>query len=179
MEKKPEDLSGMDAASAKEYILHYMTGLNLTKKKIEDLDKDILKWKSREELAAARLASALEEEARAQAGALTAQRAVLQQEADEWEAQIKNMRAQLPGLAARERSIDPDLLEQELLIAAGRMPGDDEKRDSEQALEDLEKQSAVDTELAALKARMAMAGTAAAPDREAGEPQAGSQGGGL
>jgi hypothetical protein len=58
-------------------------------------------------------------------------------------------------LAARERSIDTDLLEQELLIANGRMPGDEEKARSERAFDKLETEAAAEAALAKLKAKMA------------------------
>ena len=65
------------------------------------------------------------------------------------------MRRQIPLLAARERSIDPDLLEQELLMAAGRLPGDEEKAQTEGRFRELEKNIAADTALEELKEKMA------------------------
>jgi len=61
------------------------------------------------------------------------------------------MRRQLPGLAARERSIDPDLLEQELLMALGQTG---EEAGTERAFQKLEKEKSADEALDALKARM-------------------------
>jgi hypothetical protein len=68
------------------------------------------------------------------------------------------MRTQLPGLAARERSIDPDLLEQELLISAGHLPGDGEKVKNERILRELQKDNDAETALAKLKAKMEQEG---------------------
>jgi hypothetical protein len=72
----------------------------------------------------------------------------------ELKSQIETMRSQLPGLAARERSIDPDLLEQELLISRGYLPGDEVKAETDRRVRDLEKNAALDAELEALKTKM-------------------------
>ena len=65
-------------------------------------------------------------------------------------ARIQRMRDQLPGLAARERSIDPDLLEQELLIARDADLTGDGKADLDRRFEAAE----ADTALEALKAKL-------------------------
>ena len=64
---------------------------------------------------------------------------------------IADMRRQLPGLAARERSVDPDLLEQELLMALGQT---EEEAATERAFKKLEKENAADAALEALKSKM-------------------------
>ena len=61
------------------------------------------------------------------------------------------MRRQLPGLAARERSVDPDLLEQELLMALGRSS---EEAAAEKAFQELEKEDSAEAALQVLKAKM-------------------------
>jgi len=64
------------------------------------------------------------------------------------------MRRQLPILAAQTRSIDPDLLEQELLMAVGFLPGEEEKAKSERTFSQMEKEAAADDALLQLKAKM-------------------------
>jgi hypothetical protein len=61
------------------------------------------------------------------------------------------MRRQLPGLAARERSVDPDLLEQEFKILLGEeLGGGNEEKQVERKFDNLN----ADTALEALKAKM-------------------------
>jgi hypothetical protein len=60
------------------------------------------------------------------------------------------MRDQVAGLAARERSIDPDLLEQEMQIALGGTLGEDVQPDLEHQFQAAE----ADAALEVLKARM-------------------------
>jgi phage shock protein A len=124
MEQGPEDLSGLSAAEAREYILRYMTTLKLTEKQCEALEEELLKWTQRIELARSQNSPALALEAEGEAENVKTRRDTLRAEIEELTALIGKMRRQLPGLIGRERSIDPDLLEQELLIAQGKMPGD-------------------------------------------------------
>ncbi|MDR1903853.1 MAG: chromosome partitioning protein [Treponema sp.] len=154
IEQRPENLAGMKASDAREYIARFITTLKLTDKKREELEAEITKWKDRAELARSKSLPDLTAEAEKQAEALEARRRELTAESAELKRQVEAMRKQIPGLAARERSIDPDLLEQELLMAAGRMPGDEEKAASERTFAEMEKQSAADSALAELKARM-------------------------
>jgi phage shock protein A len=154
IEQRPENLAGMKASDAREYIAHFITTLKLTDKKREELETEIAKWRNRVELARSKDIPDLAAEAEKQAEVLEAQRQELLAESAELKRQVEVMRRQLPGLAARERSIDPDLLEQELLMAAGHMPGDEEKAASERKFAEMEKQSAVDSALAELKAKM-------------------------
>lgn len=153
-EKRPENLNGMDVGAAKEYIFHFISTLKLTEKKIQDLEEELSRWNSRIELAKSRDAADLALEAAGEAEKIRAQQAILAGEAAELKAQIEEMRKQLPGLAARERNIDPDLLEQELLIALGRMPGEEKQAETDRLFQQMEKDSAAETALEALKAKM-------------------------
>ncbi|MDR2482590.1 MAG: hypothetical protein LBD08_03050, partial [Treponema sp.] len=67
------------------------------------------------------------------------------------ESQIEQLRRQIPALAARERSVDPDILEQELLMVLGRLPGD---ADSGGGTEAALNRVSADAALEALKAKM-------------------------
>jgi capsule polysaccharide export protein KpsE/RkpR len=138
----------MDGDAARDYIRNYITTLKLTEKKLETLDRDLAKWKGRLDLARSRGEAALAAAAEQEAARIEAERAALAAEAAALRSQIEAMVRQLPGIAARERSVDPDLLEQELLIALGRSPGDEAALKAEAEFKRLD----VEEALAALKA---------------------------
>jgi phage shock protein A len=150
----PADLNGMNAADAREYILQFISTLKLTEKRLEEAEAALTKWKGRVELARIKGALDLAAEAEEEAKKQETLRDDLQAETAELQSQIERMRKQLPGLAARERSIDPDLLEQELLIAAGRMPGEEKQAETDRLFSKLEKDQAADAALEALKAKL-------------------------
>ena len=153
MDLPPDNLYGMTPAAAREYIAAHVTTKILNDKKLAEIDAAVKKWVDRAAFARGKGVADLAEAADAEAVRAAAERDKLATETRELEAQIERMRRQLPALAARERGVDPDLLEQELLIAAGRNPGEEEDAATERQLADLEKRSAADAELAALKAR--------------------------
>jgi phage shock protein A len=155
IEQGLENLSGMDVAGAQEYILNVMITLKLTEKRIQKLDEDLAGWNSRIDLTRSQGKDDLVLEAETEAGQIREQQAQLAGEAAELKSRIEDMRKQIPLLAARERSVDPDLLEQELLIAAGRLPGDEEKLQTERQFREIEKNSAADAALEELKEKMA------------------------
>jgi chromosome segregation ATPase len=109
----------MGAADAKEYIFHHITTLRLSEKRRGELVGEHEKWLSRVSLARSRGKEDLALAAQGEADKLRPELDSLAGEIAGLKAQIRRMRDQLPGLAARERSVDPDLLEQELLIALG------------------------------------------------------------
>jgi phage shock protein A len=158
MEKNPAassaDISGMDPASAKEYILGFISTVKLTEKKIQDIDNELDKWNSRVALAQSGRHTSLAQEAEKQVELLNGARQQLTLETSELRSQIEEMRRQLPLLAARERSVDPDLLEQELLIAAGYLPGEEEKARANRQFSEMEKDAAAEAALSELKAKM-------------------------
>jgi phage shock protein A len=150
MEKPGEDLSGMGAAEAKEYIFHHITTLKLTEKRQGELALEREKWLSRINLARSRGAEDLALAAQGEADTIQTELSAAETEIADLKAQIRRMRDQVAGLAARERSIDPDLLEQEMLIALGGTPGEEVKPDLERQFQTAE----ADAALEALKARM-------------------------
>ena len=85
---------------------------------------------------------------------ITKRRIDLENEAADLGVRINNLKQQLSVLPAKERSIDPDLLEQELLILSGRMPGDEKEAERDRAFEKLERDASVDSALEELKAKM-------------------------
>jgi phage shock protein A len=154
MEQSPEDLRGMGAADAKEYIFHFITTLKLTEKKHEELAGEREKWLSRVDLARSKGAEELALAAQGEADKLQAEQDALAAEIDGLKAQIKRMGDQLPGLAARERSVDPDLLEQELLIALGETLGEARGENGKADLDRQFKAAEADAALEALKTKM-------------------------
>ncbi|GHV82456.1 hypothetical protein AGMMS49991_10140 [Spirochaetia bacterium] len=149
--EQTDDLRGMKAADAKEYIFQYITTLKLTEKRYGELQGELDKWKGRVALARSKGAADLADGAEREAVRISAHSDTLAGEIADLKAQIGTMRRQLPGLAARERSIDPDILEQELKIALGVMPGED---NPEQRLDREIDGLNADAALAALKAQM-------------------------
>jgi phage shock protein A len=162
METKADDLRGMNAADAREYIFRYITTLKLTEKSRSEVKAELDKWKGRVELAQNKGAADLAEAAQKEAEALEAKLAVLEAEEAELRAQIETMYRQLPGLAARERSIDPDLLEQELKIVLGETPGEEnDSKTTRRRIDELSADMSADAALAALKTKMGLMGNAA------------------
>ena len=158
MEQRIDDLRGMNPADAKEYIFHFIATLKLTEKSRAALEAEREKWRKREELARSKGAEDLAVEARRETERIQGKLDSLSAEEAALKAQIETMRKQLPGfagLAARERSIDPDLLEQELNIVlgkdltAGSSPGP--------ALDRRFESMNADAALEALKTRMGLA----------------------
>ena len=144
-------LDGMSAAAAKDYIFSLITTIKLTEKEIHSLEEDAAKWKSRVELARSSGKNDLALEAEKEADRIERKISDLCEEGKSLKNQIEEARRQLPGLAARERSIDADLLEQELLISLGQT---EEEAETERAFKKLEKEADADSALQALKDKM-------------------------
>jgi phage shock protein A len=151
MENDLIKLDGMSAAAAKDYILSLITTLKLTEKEIHSLEEDAAKCKRRIELARSNGKNDLASEAEKEAEGIENKIAGLYEEEKSLKNQTEQIRRQLPALAARERSIDADLLEQELLIALGQT---EEEAETERAFKKLEKDSAADSALQALKEKL-------------------------
>jgi phage shock protein A len=165
-----EDLRGLDPEAARDYIFHFITALRMTEKKLAGEEAAYAKWQNRAALARDKAEPALASEAEAAAGRVKTQIETLEGEITELRGKIEKMRTQLPGLAARERRVDPDLLEQELLIALGRSPGEEGPESAggtartEKALAEMDTQSALES----LKRRMGLAAADRANDGNAG-----------
>jgi len=148
------NLSGMSPGDANNYILNFISTLKLTEKQIQNLGEEINKWQSRIDLAVSKGNTSLALEAEKERDTLAEKQSTLKAEADQLKHQIDEMRRQLPLLGSRERSVDPDLLEQELLMAAGHMPGDEDKVRAERQFKEMEKEQNAAEALEALKAKM-------------------------
>ena len=149
-----DSLDGMDTAAAKEYILGFISTLKLTVKELEKLSEEEAKWERRAILAWEQGKEDLLKAAEDEREKIRLRKIELEVEAGDLKVRINNLKSQLSILPARERSIDPDLLEQELLILTGRLPGDEEKARQDRAFQQMEKESSADAALEALKARM-------------------------
>jgi len=160
-----ENLSGLDLASAKEYIFAYAVDIKRLDKEIADAMGELDRWKARLALAEGKLAAgeasmaALVEAARAKVGEGTAKAAALEAERADLRARVARMREQLPMIKARERSIDPDRLLAELQMMTGELLGDEPGERSSAATEadfvKLESDAKAESELDALKRRAA------------------------
>ena len=151
MEFNTLDFAKMNVLEAKDYILAFITTLKLTEKEIRSLEEEANKWESRVELANSQGKNELAVEAGKEAERIKLKLSALRDEERSLKDSIAEMRRQLPGLAARERSIDPDLLEQELLMALGHT---EEEVKIEREFEKLEKDLSSEAALQALKAKM-------------------------
>ena len=157
--ERPPFVSGMDLASAKEYLFGLISTLKLTEKGIQDIDIELSKWKSRVELAKSREQPDLALEAEKEVELLKNKWQRLITESDDLKFQIEETRRQLPQLedcerSASIRSIDPDLLEQELLITAGYLPGEEENVRKNRLFDKMEKDAAAEAALSELKAKL-------------------------
>jgi len=150
------DLTGLDLEGARAYLVDYSTAAKMLRKDLEALDGELATWTKRIALAEAKGIADLAAAARVKVEELGARRGGLAGELAEVEAKVGRIRSQLPGIAARERSIDPDRLLAELQMMAGTLLGEggtDGAPDLEERMRKLESESAVDEALAALKKR--------------------------
>jgi len=149
-----EDIRGLDELSAKQYLLGFTTTYKLTIKKIDEIDSEIIKWNSRIDLARSKGEANLAAEAEKEARRLNDAKQKMLVEADELKTQIAEMQRQFKTLGAYVRSVDPDLLEQELLMAAGYNPGDEDKLRADNQFKSLENESQAQNALDELKTKM-------------------------
>ena len=149
------NVDGMSVNQLKEEILALITTLKLTEKEILALEAEEAKWKGRVELARERGSNELLGEAGAEMEKISARLAILREEGRSFKEDIETLRRRLPFAAAGERSIDPDILEQELLMALGKT---EEEIKTEKAFRELEKEKTAESALEALKAKMGKTG---------------------
>ena len=139
----------------KEEILALITTLKLTEREIISLEAEEAKWKGRVELARERGSAELLGEAEGELEKVSTRLALLREEERSFKDNIEALRRRLPFAAASERSIDPDVLEQELLMTLGKT--EDEVK-TDKAFRELEKEKTAESALEALKAKMGKTG---------------------
>ena len=148
------DICGMDKKSVKEYIFGFISTLKITEKQLRDLNNELTKWENRCELAKTKGAQELATEAEKEVEIIRNKQQQFIIEINELKSQINKMLKQLPLLAAKERSIDVNLLEQDILIALGYLPGDENKVHNDRLFSKLEKEASAEAALLELKAKM-------------------------
>ena len=140
-----------NAAAVKDYILTLAATLKLTQKEILSLREEAAKWKTRIELASSLGKDELRSEAEKKTLRVEERLAVLYEEELSLQREIDLKRKELPRIAASERSIDPVLLEQEIMAAIGL---DTEEAKLGRAFKELEDDAAAEAALKDLKAKL-------------------------
>jgi phage shock protein A len=148
----------MNYNETQEQLRAYIATLKLTERKYAELGSELSKWEKRAELARDSGQADLQSLAEAELLRLKAQQQKLADEIADYKGQIEKLRTELPLLAAQSaaqrRSVDPDLLEQELLIAGGYNPGEEEKAAADRIFAETEKKAFAEDALASLKKKM-------------------------
>jgi phage shock protein A len=146
----------MTVPEAKEYLFHHITALRLAEKQYRTLEEETALWESRIASARSKGLPDLAREAEGELRRVGEKRDALGLEIETLKGQVERMRKELPALAAQiaaqERRIDPDLLEQELLVTLGRDPGD-----TAAAIDRAARDAEVSAALAELKAKLGSA----------------------
>lgn len=151
------DLSGLDLAGAKAYILDLATNAKTIAKDIAELKTELDTWRGRVSLAEGRGLSDLAEAARLRSGEIEGKIASLEAEKNDLEAEVARTRGLLPTIAARERSIDADRLLAELQLMTGELlgpAGSETPAGAEAELQKLETKTKLDLDLEALKKKI-------------------------
>jgi hypothetical protein len=171
------DLSGLDLEAAREYIFAFAVDIKRLDREIADAGTELERWKNRYVLCEGKLAegqpaaagaagvtpaadpsmAAMAEAARAKVAEAEGKLGSLEAERSDLRAKVAGMRAQLPMIKARERSVDPDRLLAELQLMTGELLNDASGGRSAAATEadfaKLEANAKADAELEALKRR--------------------------
>lgn len=163
-----EELSRLDYDGAMNLLFAYTTDIKRADKEIEALRKEIALWTSRVSLAEGKGLTELAAGARAQLAQLDAKVAGILASRADMERDAGRIKEALPGIKAKERSIDPDLLQAELSMMTGEAL-DPEKAKLDRELDALSKADTSADPLAALKRRMGLT-----PDKNEGKPGQGA-----
>ncbi|MDA8409566.1 MAG: hypothetical protein M0001_04140 [Treponema sp.] len=119
--KDDTDLSGLDLAGAKSYLLDFATAAKMTKKALDAVEAEIGVWAKRVALAEGKGMTELAAQAGAKLGELEGKHAALAAELAETESKVRSIRERLPTVAARECSVDADRLLAELQMLTGTL----------------------------------------------------------
>ena len=149
-----DEFAGMDAEARKAYLLQLAAALKLTEKDCQSCREAYALWLKRVELAQTRGAGELEQEARGEALRLKARLETLEGEIQELRERIGRLRRRLTEPPAWNRRVDTDLLEQELAMLLGTLPGEAASYKTARKFEELE----TDQALEALKRKMGLGG---------------------
>jgi phage shock protein A len=179
------DLSGLDLAAAKEYIFAFAVDFKRIEKELAQAGSEAETWKGRIALAEGKGLAELASSARSKAEEIALKVAALEGERASVAAKIQKMRAALPGISARERSIDPDRLLAELQLMTGELLGPADlgaapgaegasRAATEREFAKLEATSSADAALAAMKRKLAPAPEGGSDEPSKGPPLGGS-----
>jgi phage shock protein A len=157
------DLSGLDLAAAKEYILEFAVEAKRLDKELAAAEAEAALWKGRVALAEGKALGELATAARSKVAEAEGKISALEAERSSVRSKVEAMRLRLPSIRAAERSIDPDRLLAELQLMTGELlgegpPGMPEGGRSDAAVNEdfskLENGAAAEADLAALKRKM-------------------------
>ena len=148
--KDDADLSGLDLAGVKAYLLDFATAAKMTRKALDAVGAEVELWGKRVALAEGKGMADLATQARAKLSELEAKRAALAAELAETESKVRSIRERLPMVAARERSVDADRLLAELQMMTGNLL-DEGKASLEGQMAALESEASVAQSLDELK----------------------------
>lgn len=146
------NLNGLDLEAAKEFIFAFAVDIKRLDKTIAEARGELGRWTERVALAETKQATSLAQAARARVEEEAGKIASLEAEREELRSKVARMRAQLPMIQARERSVDPDRLLAELQLMTGELLGD-EPSGTNAAFAKLESEAKTASELEALKRR--------------------------
>ncbi len=154
-----EELSRLDYQGAMELLFAYTTDIKRHEKDMESLGKEIKLWESRVSLAEGKGLADLALAAHAQLDQLKGRLAEIGTSRDELARDSQRIKESLAGIKAKERSIDPDLLQAELSMMTGEALDPDKAR-LERELAALEpggpKASPAENALSMLKRKMGL-----------------------
>lgn len=142
------DLTGLDLAQAKEYILAFAIEAKRLEKEAAALGQELRLWESRITLAEGKSMPELAAAARSKTAEIEGKIATLEAERSDIRSKVEAMRLRLPAIRAAERSVDPDRLLAELQLMTGELLGDATTGDAGEGLS----AAAVNGEFAKLEA---------------------------
>ena len=156
------DLSGLDLAGAKAYLLDFATAARLARKELEEIESELELWTRRVGLAETKGMADLAAAARSKVAEIEAKRVSAAAELSDIEGKVRRIREKLPLVAAKERSIDADRLLAELQMMTGELftdSGGEESLEAKMAKLEAEAEassssSGAEADLDALKAKL-------------------------
>ena len=149
-QKSDIDLTGMDAETAREYVLGFATTLKQLEREIGSLGDEAKLWRDRVALAANKGMAELKAGAEAKFAEITGKLSGLAGQREELASKVAAMKAKLPTIKDLELSVDTDQLLAELQLATGELlnPG---AAAMESEMKKLEADAAAKAELDKLK----------------------------
>ncbi|MBP7094545.1 MAG: chromosome partitioning protein [Spirochaetia bacterium] len=148
------NLRGLTYEAAAAVALEYATALKKAEQALAAAREEESLWKRRAALALEKGMTDLVAPAEAKAAESAAKVGALDAERAELAAKVARMKEQLPLLKMGSRSVDADLLLSELTIAAGGIPGEEEKSSAALKLDRELGNAGADAALEELKRKM-------------------------